>query len=321
MADQPAIEAISLGKQYRDVPVLDSLTLTVPRGSVFCLLGPNGAGKTTTVRILSTLTRADRGRATIDGYDVVRDRARVRRRIGLTAQSAALDGPQTGAENLWMMARLAGLGRRAAQARVSALLEQFDLVEAGGRRTAEYSGGMRRRLDIAASLVVRPSVLFLDEPTTGLDPRSRLAMWAAVAELAADGVTVFLTTQYLEEADRLAHRIAVLDGGRMVADGTPDELKDRAGGGRLELTAASPAAFAALLDRLGSRGGPAEPARLQVGVPTDGSAAHVRALLDELDPDGRGIASFDLRRPTLDDVFLSLTGHHADPAEREEVHV
>jgi ABC-2 type transport system ATP-binding protein len=316
MTDQPAIEADGLGKQYRGVAVLDSLTLTVPRGTVFCLLGPNGAGKTTTVRILTTLTRADHGRARIDGYDVAHDRAQVRRRISLTGQYAALDGLQTGAENLRMMARLAGHSRAESKARAAELLATFDLTEAGDRRTAEYSGGMRRRLDIAASLVSRPSVVFLDEPTTGLDPRSRRAMWTVVSELADSGVTVFLTTQYLEEADRLAHRVTVLDGGRVVADGSPEQLKSRIDGGRLELTASSPAAYATLLDRLGTRAGAVEPNRLQVGVPTDGSAAHVRTLLDELDPDGDQIASFDLHRATLDDVFLSLTGHRAATTEQ-----
>ncbi len=318
MTDQPAIEAQGLGKDYRSVRVLDCLDLAIPRGQVYCLLGPNGAGKTTTVRILATLTRSDRGRATIDGYDVRRDRAQVRRRISLTGQYAALDGLQTGAENLRMMGRLAGLGHAAARARAAELLDEFDLVAAGARRTAEYSGGMRRRLDIAASLVTRPSVIFLDEPTTGLDPRSRRTMWAAVDALAASGVTVLLTTQQLDEADRLAQRIAVLDGGRVVAEGTPTQLKEQVGGGRLDLTASGPDAFASLVARLGSRAGQVDADRRLVGVPTDGSAAHVRALLDEVDPTGAVLSSFDLHRASLDDVFLRLTGHRAAPADTTE---
>jgi ABC-2 type transport system ATP-binding protein len=311
MSDRPAIEVTGLRKAYRDHAVLADLGLVVPRGTVFCLLGPNGAGKTTTVRILTTLTPADGGQARIDGYDVRRDRSAVRRRISLTGQYAALDGAQTGAENLRMMGRLSGLGRADARARAAALLTEFDLVEAGGRRVATYSGGMRRRLDLAASLVAQPSVIFLDEPTTGLDPRSRRDMWRVVGGLVATGVTVFLTTQYLEEADQLADRIAVLDGGRVVAEGTPAELKSRVGGSRLDLTATSREAFAALVGRLGTRATEVAEDRLLVGVPTDGSAAHARALLDELDPRGTEVATFDLHRATLDDVFLNLTGHPA----------
>jgi ABC-2 type transport system ATP-binding protein len=320
VTDQPAIEARGLGKTYEKATVLDGVDLTVPRGTVFCLLGPNGAGKTTTVRILSTLTTAERGKARIDGYDVHRDRAKVRRRISLTGQYAALDDLQTGAETLRMMARLAGLGRAAAGARAAELLERFDLVAAGRNRVGTYSGGMKRRLDLAASLVSQPSVIFLDEPTTGLDPRSRQRMWQEVSSLVDAGVTVFLTTQYLEEADRLADRIAVLDAGRVVAEGTPGELKSRIGGERLDLTAASRAGYAQLVTVLGARAAHLEPERLLVGVPTDGSAAHVRALLDELDPTGAVLASFDLHRATLDDVFLTLTGHLAAP-DKELTHV
>jgi ABC-2 type transport system ATP-binding protein len=222
---EPAVEAVGLEKSYGDVKVLDGVDLRVARGSVFSLLGPNGAGKTTTVKILSTLIAADGGRASVAGFDVMSERRAVRRSISLTGQYAAVDELQTGAENLYMMGRLAGLSRRDARRRAAELLERFDLVAAGGRRVGTYSGGMRRRLDLACSLVGRPAVLFLDEPTTGLDPRSRQAMWEVIGELLADGVTVFLTTQYLEEADRLADRIAVLDRGRIVAEGTAAELK------------------------------------------------------------------------------------------------
>jgi ABC-2 type transport system ATP-binding protein len=261
---------------------------------VFALLGPNGAGKTTTVKILSTLIAPDGGSARVAGLDVVRERQAVRRQISLTGQHAAVDELQTGAENLFTMARLAGLTRPRARARAAELLERFGLAEAGGRRAGTYSGGMRRRLDLAAGLVSRPAVLFLDEPTTGLDPRSRQAMWEVIGELVADGVTVFLTTQYLEEADRLAERIALIDGGRIAAEGTPAELKRRVAGPRLDVTMAD---------------------GRTLSVATDGSAPSVRALLDELDPAGDAIAAFALHDPTLDDVFLALT------ARRELAHV
>jgi ABC-2 type transport system ATP-binding protein len=320
MLDRPAIEVAGLRKAYRHHTVLAGLDLEVPRGTVFCLLGPNGAGKTTTVRILTTLTPADGGQARIDGYDVRRDRSAVRRRISLAGQYAAIDGAQTGVENLRMMGRLSGLSRQEAQARAAQLLTEFDLEEPGDRRVSTYSGGMRRRLDLAASLVGRPSVIFLDEPSTGLDPRSRRDMWRVVGGLVATGITVFLTTQYLEEADQLADRIAVLDGGQVVAQGTPAELKSRVGGSRLDLTATSRAAFGALVGRLGPRATALVEERLLVGVPTDGSATHVRALLGELDPRGTEIDTFDLHRATLDDVFLSLTGRLAtDDKELDRV--
>ena len=236
MSDELAIEASGLVKSYGGVRVLRGIDLQVPRGSVFALLGPNGAGKTTTVRILATLSRPDGGRAWVAGFDVVRDRRQIRRRISLTGQFAALDAAQTGEENLRMIARLAGLPRAAARRRAAELLDQFELTEAGRRRVGTYSGGMRRRLDLAASLAGHPSVIFLDEPTTGLDPQSRLITWRAIAGLAASGVTVFLTTQYLEEADRLAGQIAVLDGGLVVAAGRAAELKRRVAAQRLDLT-------------------------------------------------------------------------------------
>jgi ABC-2 type transport system ATP-binding protein len=283
---EPAVEAVGLQKSYGDVRVLDGVDLSVRRGSVLALLGPNGAGKTTTVKILSTLVAPDGGRARVAGHDVVRERRAVRRQISLTGQYAAVDALQTGAENLFTMARLAGLSRAASRARAAELLERFGLAEAAGRRAGTYSGGMRRRLDLAAGLVGRPAVLFLDEPTTGLDPRSRQAMWDVIGELVADGVTVFLTTQYLEEADRLAERIAVIDGGRIVAEGTAAELKRRVAGPRLDLTMAD---------------------GRTLSVPTDGSAASVRALLDEIDPAGDAIAAFAIHDASLDDVFLALT--------------
>ncbi|QGV79857.1 ATP-binding cassette domain-containing protein [Streptomyces ficellus] len=300
---EPAIEATGLRKSYGDVTVLDGIDLRVGRGTVHALLGPNGAGKTTTVRILATLTRADAGRARVAGYDVAADRARVRRAISLTGQFAAVDAMQTGEENLRMMARLSGLSRAAAARRAGELLERFSLTDARHRLAGTYSGGMRRRLDLAAGLVGDPEVVFLDEPTTGLDPRSRRELWDVVAEVAARGATVLLTTQYLEEADRLADRIGVINAGRLVAEGTADELKSRVGGHRLDLVTTDEHAYL----RLSPRAVHHDPDALTLGIPTDGTAAHVRALLDELDPHRTDIARLSVHSATLDDVFLALT--------------
>ena len=314
MTDELAIQADGLVKSYRDVHVLSGVNLRVPAGTVFALLGPNGAGKTTTVRILATLSKADGGQARVAGFDVVRDRHEVRRRISLTGQFAALDQAQTGEENLRMMGRLAGLSRADARRRAAELLARFDLTAAGRRRAGSYSGGMRRRLDLAASLVGRPSVIFLDEPSTGLDLPSRQTMWQVIAGLAGSGVTVFLTTQYLEEADRLADRIAVLDGGRLVAEGTAAELKRRIGAQRLDLACLTETAWAEVTGRCGERAVHLDRATLTVGVPTDGTAAEIRTLLDAADPDRSLIASFAVRGATLDDVFLTLTGHPKETA-------
>jgi len=314
MSDELAIEASGLVKSYGGVRVLRGIDLQVPRGSVFALLGPNGAGKTTTVRILATLSRPDGGQARVAGFDVVRDRRQIRRRISLTGQFAALDAAQTGEENLRMIARLAGLSRAAARRRAAELLDQFELTDAGRRRVGTYSGGMRRRLDLAASLAGHPSVIFLDEPTTGLDPQSRLTTWRAITGLAAGGVTVFLTMQYLEEADRLADQIAVLDGGLVVAEGTAAELKRRVAAQRLDLTCPTPAAFGQVSGILAGRAVHLDPVELTVGVATDGSAAQVRALLDEADPGRDLVASFAVRGATLDDAFLTLTGHDQEVA-------
>jgi ABC-2 type transport system ATP-binding protein len=321
MADEPAVEATGLEKSYGAVNVLAGVDLRVERGSVFALLGPNGAGKTTTVRILSTLIRADAGQARVAGFDVVGERRRVRRSISLTGQYAAVDDLQTGEENLRMMGRLSRLSGAQARRRARELLDQFDLADAGRRRVATYSGGMRRRLDLAASLVVRPAVIFLDEPTTGLDLRSRQAMWQVVNGLAGSGVTVFLTTQYLEEADRLADHIAVVDGGRVVAEGSSAQLKRRIADQRLDLVLADPAAFEEAARALGRRAVQHDPSRLTIGVATDGSAAHVRALLDEVDPGRRAVRTFAVNGATLDDVFLALTGHTAGRSEKETIDV
>jgi ABC-2 type transport system ATP-binding protein len=317
MHDELAVEAIGLEKSYGRVRVLDGVDLGVARGGVFALLGPNGAGKTTAVRILATLVRADAGQVRVAGFDVVADRRQVRRRISLTGQFAAVDDLQTGEENLRMMGRLAGLSRARARRRAAELLERFDLTDAAGRTVKTYSGGMRRRLDLAAGLVGDPAVLFLDEPTTGLDPRSRQAVWQVVGELAGSGVSVFLTTQYLEEADRLADRIAVLDGGRVVAEGTSAQLKEQVAGHRLDLVLADAAAFEEVARRLDDRAARRDPARLTIGVATDGSAAQVRALLDEIDPTHRSVDRFAVHGATLDDVFLALTGHPAEQPDHE----
>jgi len=311
MGDTVAIEMAGLAKAYRGTRVLDGVDLSVERGGILALLGPNGAGKTTMVRILSTLVAPDAGTARVAGFDVVRDRARVRRSISVTGQEVAVDDLQTGEENLRMIARLYGLGRAAAERRATELLDLVELSDAGQRRAGTYSGGMRRRLDIAAGLIGRPAVVFLDEPTTGLDPRSRLRTWDLVRGLADEGTTVFLTTQYLEEADQLADRIVVLDAGRVVADGTADVLKQRYASVRLDLVAVGAAEYAALSQALAGRIVHSDPSRRLHGVATDGSAADIRRLLDESDPSGRAVASFEVHRATLDDVFLALTGHTA----------
>ena len=317
MADL-AIEAYGLTKAYREITVLAGVDLTVHRGCIQALLGPNGAGKTTLVRILSTLIKADAGTARVAGFDVAREGRQVRRNISLTGQNVAVDGAQTGSENLWMTGRLAGLSRRAARTRAAEMLERFDLTDAGRRKVATYSGGMRRRLDLAISLTGRPSVVFLDEPTTGLDPARRQAMWQIARTLVKSGVTVFLTTQYLDEADQLADRIAVLDRGRVIAEGPAADLKRKVSEQRLDLTATDVRAYEGLECLLGSRVEHRDPLRGVLGVPTDGSAAHIRALLDECDPDRKAVSSFTVHTATLDDVFHALTGDVA--REKETVH-
>jgi ABC-2 type transport system ATP-binding protein len=321
MGNQLAVEATGLEESYGAVKVLAGVDLRVDRGSVFALLGPNGAGKTTTVRILATLVRADAGQARVAGFDVVRERRRVRRSISLTGQYAAVDGLQTGEENLRMMGRLAGLSGAEAGRHASDLLERFDLHEVGRRRVATWSGGTRRRLDLAASLVGRPAVVFLDEPTTGLDLRGRQAIWQVITGLAGSGVTIFLTTQYLEEADRLADRVAVVDGGRVVADGSSAQLKRQIAEQRLDLVLADGSAFEEVARFLGERAVQRDPGRLTIGVATDGSAAQVRAVLDEVDPGRRAVRRFAVHTATLDDVFLALTGRPAGRPQKETASV
>ncbi|HET8521836.1 MAG TPA: ATP-binding cassette domain-containing protein [Thermomicrobiales bacterium] len=321
MSNEPAVQVSGLEKSYGTTKVLAGIDLVVEQGAIFALLGPNGAGKTTTVRILATLLRPDAGRVRVAGFDVDVDQAQVRRRISLTGQYAAVDDLQTGEENVWMAGRLSGLSRSEARMRTRQLLERFDLLDAADKSVATYSGGMRRRLDLAASLVGHPSVIFLDEPTTGLDPRSRQAMWNEITALAGSGVTVFLTTQYLEEADHLAQRVAVIDGGRVVAEGTPAELKRRIGGARLDLRVTDLVAFRDVISALGDRVVRRDPSLLMIGVVTDGHATQVREILDEIDPARRVIDQFSVHTATLDDVFLTLTGRKASKPEQEVVHV
>ncbi|NGO70145.1 ATP-binding cassette domain-containing protein [Streptomyces boncukensis] len=303
-----AIEATGLRVSYGGREVVAGVDLTVPAGTVYALLGPNGAGKTTTVRTLSTLLPADAGAARVAGYDVRREADRVRASIGVTGQFSAVDEVLTGRENLRMMADLGHLGRQRARTAVGRLLERFGLTDAADRRAATYSGGQKRRLDLAMTLVSGPRLIFLDEPTTGLDPRSRRGLWDLVRKLVAeDGTTVFLTTQYLEEADRLADRIGVLDGGRLVAEGTAAELKRLAPGGHIELRAAGRAQLAELARRL--PGAAPDPAALTVTLPHDGSVGALRRLLDSVD-DG-AVTGLTVHTPDLDDVFLALTGRLA----------
>ncbi|GAB2501650.1 ATP-binding cassette domain-containing protein [Nocardiopsis aegyptia] len=318
----PAIRAEGVRKSYGATRALDGLDLTVRPGTVYGLLGPNGAGKTTAVRVLSTLLRPDSGRAAVHGHDVVAHADRVRARIGLTGQYAAVDELQSARENLVMFARLYGYPARAAGERAEELLARFDLVEAADRRADGYSGGMRRRLDLAVSLVQEPDVLFLDEPTTGLDPRSRLQVWESVRALVRAGTTVLLTTQYLEEADRLADRVAVIDRGRVIAEGTPDDLRSRVGGDRLDVVVRDPAdlgAVAGLLEgALGARP-TVDPAEQRVSVPAADRMDTLTRAVRALDGSGARVADVGIRRPSLDEVFLALTGSAAPAGTAEMV--
>ncbi len=311
MDTDAAVTAVGVEKAFGDTQVLRGLDLTVEHGSVLALLGPNGAGKTTTVRILSTLLKPDRGRIQVAGYDVLREPNRVRAAISLTGQYAAVDELLTGEENLRMIGRLRRLSRADARRRARELLERFDLVDARGRLVKTYSGGMRRRLDIAASLIGAPRVLFLDEPTTGLDPRSRQVMWDMIRELTDSQVTILLTTQYLEEADHLADRIAVIDGGRVIAEGSAAELKARVGAEHLRVSFPDHAAFQAALRNLGSAVRHPDPTHYSLELETDGSAADIKRVLDRLFGDGIPVTTITSRRPSLDDVFLTLTGRSA----------
>jgi ABC-2 type transport system ATP-binding protein len=302
-----AIAVTGLRKSFGEHTVLDGMDLTVAQGTVFALLGPNGAGKTTTVQILSTLIHADDGEATLAGYDLNREPARIREVIGVTGQYSAVDKLLTGRENLMLMADLYHLGRAGARVRIEELLERFDLTEAAGKLIATYSGGMQRKLDLAMTLVNDPQIIFLDEPTTGLDPRSRRTMWQIVKDLTRSGVTIFLTTQYLDEADQLADRIALLDHGMLIAHGTPDELKRMIPGGHIRLRFADTGMLGRAQVVIG-RPAKADQEALTLEVPTTGTVAELRGILTRLDDHGIDVAELTVHTPDLDDVFLTLTG-------------
>ena len=317
MATLPVL-AEGLRKRYGKASALDGFDLAVPEGSVCGLLGPNGAGKTTAVRILTTLLRPDGGRALVAGYDVVRQAAHVRYRIVLLGQHTALDEVLSGRQNLVLFGRLHHLGGAAAGRRADQLLERFGLAGTGAKPVKQYSGGMRRRLDLAASLTLAPPVLFLDEPTTGLDPRGRNEVWAAVRALVANGTTVLLTTQYLDEADQLADQVSVIDQGRVIADGSPDQLKSKLGGDRIDVVASRAdelAATAAIVARVSGDEPEVDPDTRRVSAPVRDRVAALTAASRELDAAGVAVEDVALRRPTLDEVFLHLTGHDTEAAE------
>ena len=323
-AGQPAIMAEGLTKIYRsrksEVRALDGVDLMVEEGTVLGLLGPNGAGKTTTVRILATLLKPDAGTATVAGYDVVTQADELRSVIGLSGQYAAVDENLTARENLWMFGRLYQLSSADAAGRARELLEQFDLDEAANRVVKTFSGGMRRRLDLASALIGRPRLLFLDEPTTGLDPRGRMGMWDVIRGLVRDGTTLLLTTQYLEEADELADTIAVVDHGKIIARGTADELKSQVGGERIEVVVRENDDIARTIELLARDGAgrpTADPHTRRITVAATGGADRLIGVLRDLDEAGVKIDDIGLRRPTLDDVFLAITGHAAEEAAAE----
>jgi ABC-2 type transport system ATP-binding protein len=313
-----AIQANNLVKKYGEVIALDGLSLEVEQGTVFGLLGPNGAGKTTTVRVLTTLLSPDSGSAIVDGVDVLKDPVHAREIMGLSGQNASVDENLTGIENLIMLGRLFRLPKKEAVIRANDLLERFNLNDAAKRIVKTYSGGMRRRLDLAASLIAKPNILFLDEPTTGLDPRSRLMMWEVIQNLVNEGTTVLLTTQYLEEADQLAKKIAVIDKGKVIAQGSADELKTQVGGERIEVVVSLSQSQAAAQTLQSMSSGKVVVEGDHVQVPVSGGGVKVVEAVRALDIAKIEIKEIQLRRPTLDDVFLSLTGHHAEEIEAEE---
>lgn len=313
-----AIEVKNLQKSYGKLKVLKGINFTVKRGTILALLGPNGAGKTTTIKILSTLLSPDSGTASVNGHDVVRHPGEVRSSIGLTGQYAAVDEYLTGAENLQMMGRLYRLSMADSQRRAEQLLKLFDLEEPGKRPVKTYSGGMRRKLDLAMSLVASPPIIFLDEPTTGLDPRSRLTMWETIKLLANHGVTILLTTQYMDEADHLADNIVVIDGGKVIAEGDSDTLKAKIGSDRLELTVSEKSSFKKAQDVVDGEVLSSDPESRVISIASHNGVATVRTVLQQLESAKIEIENISLHRPTLDDVFLSLTGHSATKEEAEK---
>ncbi len=315
---QSAIHVAGLTKSFKELKVLTGINLEVKRGTILALLGPNGAGKTTTIRILSTLLKPDEGTVVVNGHDVVQDSNAVRASIGLTGQFAAVDEFLTGWENLEMMGRLYHLSRAETRRRAQKLLEQFELMDAANRIVKTYSGGMKRRLDLAASMIATPPIIFLDEPTTGLDPRSRLAMWDNIQKLVESGVTILLTTQYLEEADKLADRIAVLDHGKIITEGTADELKKKVGNERLELTIRGGQDFEKAVAVIDGEALQSDKETRTISLATGGTVAEIKRVLDNMEKHRIEIESLSLHKPTLDDVFLQFTGHGATEKVEEE---
>lgn len=319
MEKEYAISVKGLKKSFGKLVVLDGIDINVKSGSIVALLGPNGAGKTTIVKILSTLLKADGGTARVAGHDVAKEADVVRTKIGLTGQYAAVDEYLTGRENLMMMGRLYHLSKQEAQAQADELLKRFDLVRAADRSAKNYSGGMRRRLDLAVSLIAKPPIVFLDEPTTGLDPRSRQAMWKIIEDLVKAGTTILLTTQYLEEADLLADRIVVIDNGKVIAEGTADELKRRVGRERIELSFKTAKDFEAAQQIITNKKAVADVEKLSISTPNSGGVKYVEELLGKLSKANVRIEGLSLHKPTMDDVFLNLTGHSAtEEPEKEE---
>lgn len=318
MKNSYAIEAKGIQKSFGNVKVLNGVDLKVERGAIMALLGPNGAGKTTTIRILSTLLPLDEGQVAVNGYDAVKNPDAVRASIGLTGQFAAVDEYLTGAENLEMMGRLYRLSKADTQRRTQELLEQVDLVEASKRPVRTYSGGMKRRLDLAMSLIANPPIIFLDEPTTGLDPRSRIALWEMIKKLAKSGTTILLTTQYMEEADYLADNVIVIDGGKVIAEGTSDQLKAKVGSDRLEVVVSQSASFKKAQELVDDGSLQSDAERRTLSVASKGGVKTLKEVLQKLENAKIGVESISLHRPTLDDVFLTLTGHAATAAETDE---
>jgi len=315
MNSDNAIVVKGLTKSFNKTPVLEGVSFEIKRGTMLALLGPNGAGKTTTIRILSTLLKPDSGEALVNGHSVVTDADKVRESIGLTGQYAAVDEFLNAVENLEMMGRLYHLSHEVSKQRATELLELFDLTEASLRPVKTYSGGMRRKLDLALSLIATPPVIFLDEPTTGLDPRSRLAMWDVIKQLMASGATILLTTQYLEEADQLADQIAVIDNGRIIAQGTADELKSKVGKDRLELTIAKNSNFEAAVKAVESPSLIQNSEERTLVISMEGDVSDVKNILDKMEKAGVKVEALSLHKPTLDDVFMNLTGHKAEEAK------